>query len=739
MSSTVPPGEAAVRFGVPRFGFRDKKPPQAEPATSANGRLPEPVSSATEPDWGRPIIEVNEQASVAQTEPDWGRPIIEVNDQAASVPPAPSARPPIGESEWGLEALAAETAAESARERANLQAEEPRRYPTLAELAEQVAAQSALTEAHAIADSVADVAATPELETPTGEAGSEIPGTELTWEPPADHIAADDSPFADPPVIEPLPAALEPDVPVQREPTDDEAYAPFEGEPRFEPVAEDPPAVYIPDHPFLPVHQSFAPDLPPVPLPEPAAEPVAALDPWDEPPATTFEAPVPEALPFDRTLFFPDELPAQPEVVMEEPAFDPLPPRELVAASINEPVMQEPEAPAVPSPPVAAPPPEEPTELLASIEPPAPPDTVSSLQGIALEEELKLVSDGLWAYKQYLEQFQGQLQRETDEALKALTSQLAAFEEQSAQLHRDFQVGMSAEERVHLLESGGPALEQTVRALEAVRAQQAPSLVFLASLGSVVQRYADLLEKVALFEGNLKRYMKQVDGTAKDRLRQSTRQDFLGSSAIIRSQEMERQRIAREIHDGPAQAIANVILRLDLVEKMMAQKPELVGKEFAKMKEIAQGALNEIRGFIFDLRPMTLQDLGLTATLKKIVQSNQTLSDCHFELIVEGTEAPLEPESELAIFRIAQEALSNVKKHAQANNAYVHLKYLPGEVVLIVEDDGNGFEAMKSSGGDYTHFGMIGMQERADDIDGDLQVISQKGRGTKVIFSLRTG
>lgn len=362
----------------------------------------------------------------------------------------------------------------------------------------------------------------------------------------------------------------------------------------------------------------------------------------------------------------------------------------------------------------------------------------ANLMGMALEEEIKLVTDDLWAYKRYLEQFRDSLKREEQEKLAVVTQEIATLEERIIGLKRDWTVELHTEDKLASLEKAQPAMQSTLNALVTARENQTHSLILLENLGTVIQRYVDLMEKVALLEGNLKRYMKQMDDGAKGRIRQSTRQEFIGSSAIIRSQEMERQRIAREIHDGPAQAIANVILRLDLVEKMMNQKPELVPKEFAKMKEIAQGALNEIRGFIFDLRPMTLQDLGLTATLKKVVQSIQSLTDCHVELIVEGTERTLSAEEELAIFRIAQEALTNVKKHAKANNAYVHLKYLSAEVVLIVEDDGAGFEARKTASGEYTHYGLIGMQERADDIDGDLQVISQKGRGTKVIFSLRT-
>jgi two-component system sensor histidine kinase DegS len=213
-----------------------------------------------------------------------------------------------------------------------------------------------------------------------------------------------------------------------------------------------------------------------------------------------------------------------------------------------------------------------------------------------------------------------------------------------------------------------------------------------------------------------------------------------GSSAIIRSQELERQRIAREIHDGPAQAIANVVLRMDILGKIYEKDPSKVRGEIARMKEIAQGALDEIRGFIFDLRPMTLQDLGLIATIKRIVSSLKELSKIDVRLVVEGEERPLVQLVSLAVFRIAQEAMNNIKKSSQCNVAWVHLKWFDDRVVLIVEDDGVGFDVNEPSNSEkkYVSFGLLGMQERADDINAELEVISSPGKGTKVVLMVPT-
>jgi two-component system sensor histidine kinase DegS len=197
---------------------------------------------------------------------------------------------------------------------------------------------------------------------------------------------------------------------------------------------------------------------------------------------------------------------------------------------------------------------------------------------------------------------------------------------------------------------------------------------------------------------------------------------------------MERQRIAREIHDGPAQAIANVVLRLEIVNKVYEKNPASVPEELTKMKELAQIALNEIRGFIFDLRPMTLQDLGLAATIKRVIHTMNTPEATLIQFILEGDEREIQPDVKLALFRIAQESLNNMRKHAKAKSCWVHLKYLKDKVVLIVEDDGQGFDESKVADYQrkYISFGLLGMRERADDIGASFEISSKPGEGTKV-------
>jgi len=213
-----------------------------------------------------------------------------------------------------------------------------------------------------------------------------------------------------------------------------------------------------------------------------------------------------------------------------------------------------------------------------------------------------------------------------------------------------------------------------------------------------------------------------------------------GSSAIIRSQELERHKIAREIHDGPAQAMANVVLRMDILSKIYEMDPSKIPDELKKMKRIAQNALDEIRGFIFDLKPMTLADLGLIATIKRIVTNLQDMDNITIRLVVDGEERDLGPFVTLTVFRIAQEALNNVRKYSGCKSAWVHLKYLHDMLVLLVEDDGVGFNLneMEKSRNNYTSFGLLGMQERADDINAEFIIKTAPGQGTKVALIVPT-
>jgi two-component system, NarL family, sensor histidine kinase UhpB len=196
----------------------------------------------------------------------------------------------------------------------------------------------------------------------------------------------------------------------------------------------------------------------------------------------------------------------------------------------------------------------------------------------------------------------------------------------------------------------------------------------------------------------------------------------------IAAQEEERKRIARELHDGIAQTMAALRIRLRVARSLedseaRTQLLERVGAELGEATE-------EIRRIAQGLRPPALDMLGLAVAIESCVRSIGDTPGLAVSTELEGVEGLLEPEAELVLYRIVQEALSNVARHSRAGTVKVRLGYAAASVTATVEDDGRGFDlgAEMDSGG----LGLFGMQERAGYVGGSVKVESEPGRGTRV-------
>ncbi len=207
--------------------------------------------------------------------------------------------------------------------------------------------------------------------------------------------------------------------------------------------------------------------------------------------------------------------------------------------------------------------------------------------------------------------------------------------------------------------------------------------------------------------------------------------------SIIKAQEEERQRVAREIHDGPAQSLANIVMRAEFCKKLLDKDPEKVPGELASLQEAARNSLTEIRKIIFDLRPMLLDDLGLVPALQRYIGVYKEQYGVNVEFIFIGEQKRLEGPVEIALFRMVQEALTNVRKHSRASHALVKVELHDKKVNIVVRDDGVGFNLEKAPLAEGSRgYGLVGMKERALLLGGNFFISSAPGKGTTVSISI---
>ena len=204
---------------------------------------------------------------------------------------------------------------------------------------------------------------------------------------------------------------------------------------------------------------------------------------------------------------------------------------------------------------------------------------------------------------------------------------------------------------------------------------------------------------------------------------------------IIQAQEEERKRLSRDIHDGPAQMLANVLLRSGLIEKTYAEKgPLLAFNELSDLKEMVRNALYEVRRIIYNLRPMALDDLGLIPTLKKYLSTigeYEKNVEIHFRTA--GPEQRFQSDFEVSVFRLVQESVSNALKHGNAKDIWVKIEWLRDIMNINIKDNGQGFDQKEVKD---KSFGLIGMRERIDLLKGNMTISSTIGSGTTIHFQI---
>lgn len=205
---------------------------------------------------------------------------------------------------------------------------------------------------------------------------------------------------------------------------------------------------------------------------------------------------------------------------------------------------------------------------------------------------------------------------------------------------------------------------------------------------------------------------------------------------VTEAQEEERKRIARELHDETAQELSRLGLDIDFLISLGTKKdlPEEIVNQLERLRDQTDHILRGVRRFSHDLRPPILEDFGLLMALQWLTDDLADQGVLSSSVEVLGIPRRLSSHTELVLFRIAQEALNNVRKHSQATRTVVSLKFDSGRVTLSVADNGHGFDVPKAPS-DFARLGklgMVGMHERASLINGTCLIQSEKGKGTTV-------
>lgn len=203
---------------------------------------------------------------------------------------------------------------------------------------------------------------------------------------------------------------------------------------------------------------------------------------------------------------------------------------------------------------------------------------------------------------------------------------------------------------------------------------------------------------------------------------------------IIESQEAERRKIARELHDGPAQSMASILIRLDLIKRLGHQDLKPIYEEIDNVNSMSKETLTDIRRIMFDLKPTLLHENNFSNTLKEYFNDYEAKYNFTIDFLQIGQDKQYNLSLETALFRMVQEAVTNIRKHSGIKRAVVKFEDNGANLTLVVKDEGIGFEPNNT--GDKESYGILGMKERVNLFGGKLDIISAPGAGTQVIIQV---
>ena len=244
------------------------------------------------------------------------------------------------------------------------------------------------------------------------------------------------------------------------------------------------------------------------------------------------------------------------------------------------------------------------------------------------------------------------------------------------------------------------------------------------------------LERLAEFQ---RRLIELTDGElpAAPQTKKSRRVDDQSDVIrVIQTEEAARQSLVRRMHDGPASSLSNFILQAEICQRYFDVDAGRARQELNALKSAAATTFGQVKDFIFDLRPMMLDDLGVIPTLRRYVESVQEKSGLNVPITVTGVERRLESHIEVAIFRGVQQLLNNAMAHAQATQIQVSLDLAPESVTVVVEDNGRGFAVDEALSRNNQRIGLSTLRDRIEMLGGEMKIFSGLGQGTRAEFAI---
>ncbi len=259
-------------------------------------------------------------------------------------------------------------------------------------------------------------------------------------------------------------------------------------------------------------------------------------------------------------------------------------------------------------------------------------------------------------------------------------------------------------------------------------------------------------EELHYFEALLGRLLNSLQGITPDQLPASTVRSIGGTSitsaggglspqaviSMVEAQEAERQRLARQMHDGPAQSLTNFILQAEICQRLFDRNPARAEEELTNLKTAASSTFQKVRDFIFDLRPMMLDDLGLVPTIRRYVEAFQEKTEIETQLNILGDERRLPSHIEVMMFRSIQTVMGNARDNLGAKSINIVLDVGPEWLRATVEHDGRGFDPIPlfSQQEAEDSAGLRTLKERLELVSGSLDVYSAEGETSRFIMML---